>query len=224
VALGFDAGYNQTTGNDNIYFNNTGFAGESQTLRLGSQGTSGVLGSGILTAYIAGVAGSQVIGSAVYVTSSGQLGVLASSERFKTDVETMHAASEKLAQLRPVTFKLKTDPGGTIQYGLIAEEVARVYPELVIHGADGRIDGVRYEELAPMLISEMQQQQRMSTAQAEKINTQAEEIRELKQHEAQFAAQEDRLRDMQNQVTEMRAALVKLQAKDSPPGAETQSR
>jgi trimeric autotransporter adhesin len=158
VALGFDAGYDQTTGNDDIYINNVGMGGESQTLRLGTAGTPGVIGSGILTAYIAGVATSQVTGGAVYVTSSGQLGVLASSERFKMEVETMQEASDKLAQLRPVTFKLKTDPKGTVQYGLIAEEVAKVYPELVIHGAGGSIDGVRYEELAPMLLYEVQQQ------------------------------------------------------------------
>src|SRR5271167_3867309 len=74
VALGFNAGYNQTTGNDNIYFSNVGVAGESQTLRLGTQGSAGVLGSGILTAYMAGIAGTQVTGTPVYVTSSGQLG------------------------------------------------------------------------------------------------------------------------------------------------------
>src|SRR5271167_997250 len=74
VALGFNAGYNQTTGNDNIDFSNVGVAGESQTLRLGTQGSAGVLGSGILTAYMAGIAGTQVTGTPVYVTSSGQLG------------------------------------------------------------------------------------------------------------------------------------------------------
>lgn len=74
VALGFNAGYNQTTGNDNIYFSNVGVAGESQTLRLGTQGSAGVVGSGILTTYIAGIAGTQVTGTPVYVTSSGQLG------------------------------------------------------------------------------------------------------------------------------------------------------
>lgn len=184
VGLGFDAGYN-STGNDNIYVSNMGVAGESQTLRLGSQGISGVQGSGILSAFIAGVYNSQLTGSAVYVTSSGQLGVLASSERFKTDVETMDSASEKLAQLRPVTFKLKTDPQGTVQYGLIAEEVASVYPELVIHGADGRIDGVRYEELAPMLLNEMQQERREMrqtlAAQAAQIRATEEELAVLKQ-------------------------------------------
>jgi hypothetical protein len=74
--------------------------------------------------------------------------------------------SQKLQQLRPVTFHLKTDPQGALQYGLIAEEVAKVYPDLVIRDESGRIDGVRYDELAPMLLNEMKQQ--------------AAEIRELK--------------------------------------------
>ncbi len=189
VALGFDAGYD-ATGNDNIYINNVGTGGESQTLRLGTQGAAGVVGSGILTAYIAGVATSQVTGSAVYITSSGQLGVLASSERFKTDVQTMSSVTEKLSQLRPVTFKLKTDDRGTVQYGLIAEEVAKVFPELVIHGADGRIDGVRYEELAPMLLNEVQRQ--------------AAEIRDLKQQQQdQLTAQAKQILDMQRQLAEV---------------------
>jgi hypothetical protein len=195
VALGFDAGYN-ATGNDNIYFSNMGVAGESQTMRLGAQGTAGVQGSGILTAIVAGVATSQVTGSAVYITSSGQLGVLASSERFKTDVQSMGDTGEKLAQLRPVTFKLKADQANTTQYGLIAEEVAKVYPELVIHGADGRIDGVRYEELAPMLLNEVQKQRAMIESQSEQIaalkaasdrsRSQAEDINELKKIVAQL--------------------------------------
>jgi hypothetical protein len=70
----------------------------------------------------------------------------------------MGASTEMLSKLRPVIFKLKTDAQGTIQYGLIAEEVASVYPELVIRDEHGRIDGVRYDELAPMLLNEVQQQ------------------------------------------------------------------
>jgi Chaperone of endosialidase len=72
-----------------------------------------------------------------------------------------------LRRLRPVSFHLKADPIGAVQYGLIAEEVAKVYPELVIRDENGRIDGVRYDELAPMLLNEVQKQ--------------AAEIRDLKQ-------------------------------------------
>ena len=204
VAVGFNAGFDQTTGNDNIYINNVGVGGESQTLRIGTQGTAGIVGSGILTAYIAGVASSQVIGSAVYVTSTGQLGVQGSSERFKTDIAPMPELSAKLEQLRPVTFHYRTDPKGVRQYGLIAEEVAKVYPELVIRDATGKIMGVHYEELAPMLLAEVQHQHAMvqtlaeqNAAQARKIDAQAAELREVKKL-----------------VIEMQAGLLNQQAKD----------
>jgi hypothetical protein len=116
--------------------------------------------------------------------------VLASSERFKTDVAAMGGASEKLERLRPVTFKLKTDPQGITQYGLIAEEVAKVYPELVIRDADGRIDGVRYEELAPMLLNVVQQQQTELADQDEEIGDlqrQLAAVQELKRRLGQLA-------------------------------------
>ena len=105
----------------------------------------------------------------------------------------MGSYTAKLTQLRPVTFRLKTDPAGPLQAGLIAEEVAIVYPELVIRDEKGRIDGVRYDELAPMLLNEMQQQQRENKAQAAKIATlgeknagQGAEIRALKRQMAEL--------------------------------------
>ncbi len=86
-----------------------------------------------------------------------------------------------------MSFHLKSDPQGAVQYGLIAEEVAEVYPELVIRDEKGEIQGVRYDELGPMLLNEMQKQQRLNLAQAA-------EIRALK----------TRQRDMQKQLTELR--------------------
>jgi Chaperone of endosialidase len=205
VALGYEAGYDQTTGNDNIYINNVGVSGESQTLRLGVQGTSGVLGSGIITAYIAGVATSQITGSAVYVTSTGQLGVQGSSERFKTDIVPMPELSGNLQQLRPVTFRYKTDPKGVRQYGLIAEEVDKVYPELVIRDDAGKIAGIHYEELAPMLLAEVQHQHAIIQTLAEQNATQAHRI----------DAQAAELREVKNLVVQMQAGLNKLEAKDA---------
>ena len=194
IALGFDAGYNVTTGSNNIEIGAMGTASDNATIQIGAQGTQ-------TSTTIAGIYGTPITGgSAVYVTSTGQLGVQASSERYKTDIATMPKLSEKLAQLRPVTFHYRTDPKGAQQYGLIAEEVAKVYPELVIRDDSGKIQGVHYEELAPMLLSEVQQQ--------------AAEIRDLKRHQEQSALQAGQFRDMQRQLVEMRATLIKLQAKD----------
>jgi hypothetical protein len=139
------------------------------------------------TTFIAGIYNSAVTsGLAVVVSSSGQLGVTGtSSERFKTAIAPMGSSSEKLQQLRPVTFHLKSDPRGALQYGLIAEEVAKVYPDLVVRGQHGRIDGVRYDELAPMLLNEVQEQRAQMT---ERFDAQAAEIRELRRLVAQMQA------------------------------------
>ncbi len=179
IALGFDAGYNVTTGSNNIEIGASGTASDNGTIQIGVQGTQ-------TSTMIAGVFGTQLTGSAVYVTSSGQLGVLASSERYKTDISPIGTNTEKLKQLRPVSFHLKTDPHGAVQYGLIAEEVAKVYPELVIRDGKGKIEGVHYEELTPMLLNEMQEQQRINLAQAA-------EIHDLKQQVAKLNDLEQRL-------------------------------
>jgi trimeric autotransporter adhesin len=142
-----------------------------------------------------------VTGSAVYVTSAGQRGVLASSERFKAAITPMGADAAKLVQLRPVSFKLMSDETETRQFGLIAEEAAKVYPELVIRDESGRIDGVRYEELAPMLLNEVQQQRAQLTA---KIDAQAADICDLK----------EQMVELQALKRDLHAALLKLQAKD----------
>jgi hypothetical protein len=137
--------------------------------------------------------------------------VTVSSERYKTAIAPMGLDTAKLGQLRPVSFRLKSDTTGTRQYGLIAEEVAKVYPELVIRDGKGRIDGVRYDELAPMLVNQAQQDE-------QKIAAQAAEISDLKQQ--QLAAKADLLR-VQQQVAELKAlnqatqlALRKLQNQD----------
>ena len=148
IALGFQAGFNLTTGSNNIDIGNVGVAGESNLIRIGTKGTH-------KGAVIAGISTFAVTGAAVYVTGTGRLGVLASSQRYKTAIAPIGDSTEKLRQLRPVSFHLKSDPKGAIQYGLIAEEVAKVYPELVIRNERGRIDGVRYDELAPMLLNEV---------------------------------------------------------------------
>lgn len=192
IALGFDAGYNVTTGSNNIEIGTSGTASDNGTIQIGSPGTQTFTS-------IAGIYGTPVTGSAVYVTSSGQLGVQASSERFKTDIATMPELSAKLSRLRPVTFHYKTDPKGVQQYGLIAEEVDKVYPELVIRDETGKIQGVHYEELAPMLLGEVQKQRIELRAQQARIAEQVAEIRELKQQRDQYATKAE-VKDLRQQL------------------------
>ena len=181
IAVGTSSGYFLTHGSNNIDIGNEGAAGDSGAVRIGTAGSQ-------TATYIAGIESAKVTGSAVYVTAGGQLGVLASSERYKTAIAPMGAGTEKLQALRPVMFHLKTDPTGTLQYGLIAEEVAEVYPELVIRDDAGKIQGVRYDELAPMLLNEVQKQQRINAAQADQNRAQAGRIAYLEQQLAGIQA------------------------------------
>lgn len=92
----------------------------------------------------------------------------------------MGSTTEKLQQLHPVTFQLKTEPNGTVQYVLIDEQVARVYPELVIRDDTGKVQGVRYDELAPMQLNEMQKQQQR-LARAEHLEQRVAELEQMNQ-------------------------------------------
>ena len=151
IALGVGAGAALTTGNNNIDIGNGGVAAEANTILIGHQGSQ-------TATFIAGISGISVTGDAVVVSNTGQLGIVVSSARYKRDIHDMDAVSDNLMKLRPVTFRYKSDPTGTRQYGLIAEEVARMYPELVTIGADGRVESVHYHELIPMLLNEIQKQ------------------------------------------------------------------
>jgi hypothetical protein len=151
VAVGLSAGSAITTGRNNVDVANPGAASDTGVIRIGTSGTQ-------TATYIAGITTAHITGSPVYVTSSGQLGVLASSERYKTGVVPVESEAYRLQQLRPVRYYLKNDPSHALQYGLIAEEVARIYPELVIRDAGGAVQGVRYDELAPLLVKEMQRE------------------------------------------------------------------
>jgi hypothetical protein len=155
IALGSIAGGALTSGSNNIYLgSDDGAAVESDTIRLGA------FQDPQTRTFIAGIAGTPLAGSQVVVTSSGQLGILASSARYKRNIQAMGARSRGLFELRPVTFRYRQDPQGVRQYGLIAEEVGRVYPELVTRGRDGTVQSVQYQELIPMLLNELQRQQR----------------------------------------------------------------
>ena len=177
IAIGFWAGRNQTTGSDNIYLDNSGVAAESGQIKIGTVGTH-------TDAFIAGIDSNVVAGSAVLVTASGELGVAVSSARYKESVRAMAADSEVLLALSPVTFQYREEVNGagdSRQYGLLAEEVAEVAPDLVRYDAAGAPFSVHYHLLAPMLLNEMQKQQRV-------IESQGSTIEELRGHNAEQRA------------------------------------
>jgi hypothetical protein len=133
IALGFRAGSDLTTGDNNIDIGNPGVAGESSTVRIGRVGDQ-------TATYIAGTSGATVpTGVAVIVDSSGHLGTTTSSARFKENIQPMDKASEAILALKPVTFRYKKelDPEGVPQFGLVAEDVAKVSPDLVVRDDKG---------------------------------------------------------------------------------------
>ncbi len=162
IAIGENTGGFLLTGNNNILIGNVGGQStESDTVRIGGSQTRLFLG------------GINVVASgAGLVTSGGQIGILPSSGRYKENVANMANASSGLMALRPVTFEYNFDknPAGRAQqYGLIAEEVAQVYPDLVTRAPDGKIETVMYQYLPPMLLNELQKQQRALAAQAAEL-------------------------------------------------------
>src|SRR5437764_9406013 len=106
--------------------------------------------------FIAGIRGVTVAGGlGVVVSSTGQLGTVTSSARFKEAIKSMDRESEVILSLHPVTFyKQELDPDGISQFGLIAEEVEKVNPDLVVRDQDGKVNSVRYEAVNAMLLNE----------------------------------------------------------------------
>jgi len=150
IALGFNAGQTLTTGGNNIEIGNVGVVGDANTIRLGKAGTQNAT-------FVAGIFGSTVAnGVGVIVNSSGKLGTILSSERFKDAIKPMDKASEAILSLQPVTFvyKQELDPERIPQFGLIAEQVEKVNPDLVVRDEDGKVTTVRYEAVNAMLLNE----------------------------------------------------------------------
>ncbi|HMF08803.1 MAG TPA: tail fiber domain-containing protein [Thermoanaerobaculia bacterium] len=182
VAVGHAACY-YTNGNDNICIGNTGVAGQGGTIRIGTTGVHG-------DTFIAGIFGtSSSNGVGVFVNSLGQLGTDTSSRRFKEEIRDIGEESDALMRLRPVAFRYKPniDPAGLQQYGLIAEEVADVYPDLVAYGTDGQPVTVRYHIINALLLNEVQ-----------KHNRKIEELE--KQHRAEMVALLERLAELEERI------------------------
>jgi Chaperone of endosialidase len=193
IALGVGAGENLTTENNNIDIGNLGVAGDANTIRIGEPTavTDPAFGETLpahTATFIAGISGVPVTGVVVRVSSSGQLGVAPSSARFKDEIKPMEKASEAILALKPVTFRYKkgVDPDRTTQFGLVAEQVEKVNPELVVRDADGKAFTVRYDAVNAMLLNEF-----------------------LKEH-CQVHAQERKIREQQSQIREQEATIVEL--------------
>jgi hypothetical protein len=159
IAIGWGAGGALTGGGNNIYIGTGSQAGEeSNAIRIGGNQTK---------AFLAGVATSAVTGSTVVVNGEGQLGTTPSSRRFKKDIRPLGAQANGLMKLRPVSFRYRSSVShgqNPLQFGLIAEQVERIYPNLVIQGPDGRPSAIAYQELPALLLAQVQKQQRQNNA------------------------------------------------------------
>jgi hypothetical protein len=156
IAIGYNAGSSLTTGSYNVYIGTPGASSESGMIRIGSGFTTE-------DTYIAGIyARSAASGAAVYVNPDGKLGTPTSSRRDKEQIVDMSAESDVLMKLRPVSFYYRPELDETHlrQYGLVAEEVAEVAPDLVGYDKDGAPQLVRYHFVNAMLLNEVQKQRR----------------------------------------------------------------
>jgi len=182
TALGLSAGQALQGGESNnidIGANVDGVTGESNTIRIGN--------TDITDTFISGISGTTVAsGAAVLVDSNGHLGTMTSSKRFKEEIRPMNKTSEAIFSLEPVTFRYKKeiDPKGTSQFGLVAEDVEKLNPDLVVRDMEGKAYTVRYEQVNAMLLNEflkehhkveqMQKQIEALTAGLQKVSAQLE--------------------------------------------------
>ena len=154
IAIGNSAGASVGVGSFNIYIGNTG-AAEGNTIRIGTNG----LQTRNFQAGIYGATIDDATDTPVLIDASGQLGTVSSSRRYKHNIEDMGEDSANILELRPVTFAYNSDASEKKQYGLIAEEVNEIFPEIVVRNADGQVETVRYHVLPVLLLNEMQKQQ-----------------------------------------------------------------
>ena len=193
IAIGNSAGAALTMGNSNIDIgrNVVGVAGEANTLRIGQS---------IFTTFIAGIRGVTT-GNAnavpVLIDSAGQLGTTSSSRRFKNEIQPMDEVSETILALKPVTFRYKTDPKNTPQFGLIAEDVAQVNADLVVRDDKGDLYTVRYDAVNAMLLNEFLKEHRN----VQNLETTVAELKTAKTRE------EGAISDLRNEVHALTAQL-----------------
>jgi hypothetical protein len=206
-AVGAASGINRTTGSNNIDIGNAGIAGESKSIRIGTVGTQ-------TATFIAGISGSTVAGGVgVIVGNNGRLGTVVSSERFKDDIKPMDKASEAILALKPVTFRYKQelDPDGTPQFGLVAEEVEKVNPDLVARDADGKAYTVRYEAVNAMLLNEfLKEHRKVQEQEATIADLRSAMARQRKDFETTKSQQQKQLQTLTAGLKEQAAQIQKV--------------
>jgi hypothetical protein len=185
IAVGYNAGVNLTTGSGNVCIGAgiLGTAGESNTTRIRN------------------VYSSVASGRAVYVNSDNKIGTLVSSRRFKEEIKVMDKASEAILGLKPVTFRYKKEiePNGGIMFGLIAEEVEKVDPDLVTRNEKGEAETVRYDAVNAMLLNEFLKEHRKNEEQEATIARLKTDFQAMAAHQ-------------QNQIEALTASLQKVSA------------
>jgi hypothetical protein len=187
--VGNQAGLNVTTGSDNIVLGtfNFGAAAEVGVIRVGNSAYQ-------KKAFVAGIRGvttGLANATTVFIDGNGQLGTKKSSREYKEDIHPIDSLSDRLGSLRPVAFRYKQaydDGSKPVEYGLIAEEVAEVFPELVVYGQDGRPETVRYDLLSTLLVNEFQREKAVVGSQAATISSLQTRLTEL----------EERLENLEN--------------------------
>jgi hypothetical protein len=201
IALGSGAGSRLTTGGSNIDIGAFGFPGESATIRIGEGQTK---------TFIAGIRGATIGGTAipVLIDGNGQLGTLSSARRFKKEIQPMDNTSEAILALKPVTFHYKSDNTNTPQFGLIAEEVAEVNPDLVVRDENGDIYTVRYDAVNAMLLNEFLKAHRKAQQQEATITQLKKDFRATV---AQLTARLD------EQATQIQKVRVQMETSKAAP-------
>jgi len=191
--LGFGAGDNVTTASDVICIG-AGGANVSNSCFIGQ----------IFDA-------TSSAGIAVFINSSGRLGTTTSSQRFKQDIEPMAKTSEALFALKPVTFRYKKaiDPQGTAQFGLVAEDVEAVNPDLVVRDKGGKAHSVRYDQVNAMLLNEFLKEHKAFLEEQRKGLEQAASIAALN---ATVAEQQKGIQVLATQLKEQASQIQKVSA------------
>jgi hypothetical protein len=212
IALGYFAGGNVVNGMNDIFIGNIGNLGgnlDQDTIRIGTQVTAtdfhGFVHNPHVATYIAGISDAGVSGAPVLVSADGQLGIALSAARFKEAIKPIDTASEAIFALNPVTFRYKEqfDSKRVQQFGLVAEEVEKVNPDLVRRDRDGKLQTVRYDAVNAMLLNEFLKEHKTVQELKANLGQQQKEIAALIAH---IKEQDGKIQEVSDQLRMSRAA------------------